>query len=68
LKIPKKKRKKIVKTYVAVVVVVHSINQSVTRVFVVNVEAIPGIVIALRYGVPSTACGGRDQRLRSPTT
>ena len=46
MKIPRKKRKKMVNTYVAVVVVVHFVNQSVTRVFVVNVEAMPGMFIA----------------------
>jgi hypothetical protein len=45
LKIPREKRKKMVNTYVAVVVVVHSVNQSVTRVFVVNVEVMPGMSI-----------------------
>jgi hypothetical protein len=43
---PRRKRNKIVNTYVAVVVVVQSVNQSVTRVLVVNVGAMPDMSFA----------------------
>jgi hypothetical protein len=46
LKIPKRKRKKMVNTYVVGVVVVHSVNHRVTRVLVENVEAMPDMSIA----------------------
>lgn len=43
---PRKKRKKTVSTYAAVVVVVHLVNQSVTLVLVVKVDAMPDMSIA----------------------